>query len=75
MIDKDFEKLKQEIMLKKKELQELNDVYFVETGRSTYNGYVLVTPTCPECNKELEHVRPGKWQCSNCEGEKLQPSI
>lgn len=26
---------------------------------------------CGECGKPMQHVRPGKWQCDNCEATAL----
>lgn len=30
---------------------------------------VMYDVTCGNCGEKLEQVRPGKWQCNNCEGQ------
>lgn len=37
--------------------RKLGDILFDENDHAT----------CPVCGSELEHVRPGKWQCNTCE--------
>lgn len=29
------------------------------------------THTCGACGSELEHIRPGRWQCNHCEAAPL----
>ena len=65
MKDEEFFKLKRKIELRQVELTELQKLFLSETGR-LHRVSITLTPVCPECGLEMDHVEAGTWRCIFC---------
>ena len=71
MNNKEFKQLRLKLLQKHVEMNELETIFFQETGRNYVPQLYLspVIPKCYKCGEEMWQVESGKWRC-DCEKER-----